>query len=65
MVDDSKRQANDEIEITPEAFEAFEDVFEEWKQNGRNVEILELGGSGDLKDLAQRCWAWVHGAQGG
>ena len=50
----------EEIEITPEVLESFEDIFEDWKQSDRNAFILEAGGAGNLEDLARRALAWAR-----
>ena len=45
--------------LTSQKLEGFEGLFEDWRLSGQNAEVLELGGSGDLQELARRCLLWA------
>ena len=64
MVENNGSKA-EQIEVTPEMIEAFEDLFDDWRLTGRNAFILEAGGSGDLVDLARRILVWARGHRKG
>ena len=45
-----------DLKITHRAFREFEDMFIDWLD--RNQDQLELGGTGNLKELATLCAGW-------
>ena len=49
-----------EVEISPRAVRAFEEMFDRWLQDCSNLEVLTLGGTGDLTHLCQRAAAWAR-----
>lgn len=62
--------SSDKLGKLPERFKAlyrphralrdFEALFQAWRSEGQNWELLEAGATPDLKPLAKRCFEWAH-----
>lgn len=45
--------------LSPEALDAFEDIWREWAYEGDNRELMEAGGLPELRPLAERVILWA------
>lgn len=53
--------ADQALTLSREELDQFETLFLNWKGRYPNVELLEVGASGDLEALARECLEWARG----
>lgn len=62
MADKPEGCSTDDIEITPEDLEAFEDLFRSWQMSWPVCDLLEVGAmpTNELKNLARDLLLWAE-----